>query len=62
LPTGRRSRIVTSSSEYGHTFDNRTKFEQAGETMANKAQGNAAVAIPPEHIGNVKVTRPQTGA
>src|SRR5262249_49031882 len=30
--------------------------------MANKAQGNAAVAIPPEHIGNVKVTRPQTGA
>ncbi len=30
--------------------------------MANKAQGNAAVAIPPEHTGNVKVTRPQTGA
>src|SRR4029077_15556560 len=30
--------------------------------MANKTQGDAAVAIPPEHIGNVKVTRPQTGA
>ena len=30
--------------------------------MAGKAQGNAALAIPPEHIGNVKVTRPQTGA
>src|SRR4029079_3140853 len=29
--------------------------------MAGKAQGNAAVAIAPEHIGNVKVTRPQTG-
>ena len=29
--------------------------------MAGKAQGNAALAIPPEHIGNVKVTRPQTG-
>src|SRR6202008_2743425 len=28
----------------------------------NKAQGNAAVTIPPEHIGDVKVTRPQTGA
>src|SRR5262247_1813791 len=30
------------------------------DAMAGKAQ-NAAMAIPPEHTGNVKVTRPQTG-
>ena len=30
--------------------------------MAAKAPGNAASAIPPEHTGNVKVSRPQTGA
>ena len=30
--------------------------------MAGKAPGNAASAIPPEHTGNVKVSRPQTGA
>src|ERR1700751_5757242 len=30
--------------------------------MAGEAQGNAALASPPEHTGNVKVTRPQTGA
>src|SRR5258708_34617552 len=28
--------------------------------MAGKAQGNAAIS--PEHTGNVKVSRPQTGA
>ena len=30
--------------------------------MAGKAQASAAQAIPPEHTGNVKVSRPQTGA
>ncbi|MGZ3285020.1 MAG: 4-hydroxyphenylacetate 3-hydroxylase N-terminal domain-containing protein, partial [Xanthobacteraceae bacterium] len=30
--------------------------------MAGKAQGNGASAISPDHTGNVKVTRPQTGA
>ena len=29
--------------------------------MVGNAQGHAALAIPSEHTGNVKVTRPQTG-